>query len=300
MRGLLVYNGFLINDKFNELNELFFHAAKELDIALRGVKNSELLLEMGASGFVRPALLAEEKPDFAVFWDKDILLAEYLESRGIPVYNSSRCIALCDDKRRTHMALARAGLPMPETLIAPMTYAGVGFTDFSFVGEIEKKLRYPMVVKEAFGSFGAQVYRVGGRDELLNLVRRSPAELIFQQYIESSAGRDVRLQVVGERVTAAMYRHSETDFRANVSAGGSMEPYEPSGRECELALAAARAVGADFAGVDLLLGDEGEGSLVCEVNSNAHFKNLMDCTGADTARDILLYIKHAWERGRTG
>ena len=132
MRGLLVYNGFLINDKFNELNDLFFHAAKELDIVLRGVKNSELLLEMGVSGSVRPAILAEEKPDFTVFWDKDILLAEYLESQGIPVYNSSRCIAVCDDKRRTHMALARAGLPMPETFIAPMTYTGVGFTDFSF------------------------------------------------------------------------------------------------------------------------------------------------------------------------
>lgn len=68
-----------------------------------------------------------------------------------------------------------------------------------------------------------------------------------------------------------------------------MRPYIPSAQEAELAVAACRAVGADFAGVDLLLGETGE-RFVCEVNSNAHFKNIEDCTGVSVATYILQYI----------
>lgn len=68
-----------------------------------------------------------------------------------------------------------------------------------------------------------------------------------------------------------------------------MRAYHPTEEECALALRAARAAGADFAGVDLLFGPEGP--LVCEVNSNAHFKNLLDCTGTDVAEKIIQYIR---------
>ena len=85
-----------------------------------------------------------------------------------------------------------------------------------------------------------------------------------------------------------MYRYSETDFRANVTAGGKIRNYEPSEKECQLAVRAAEAVGADFAGVDLLFGKDRP--LVCEVNSNAHFKNLMDCSGVNTAEHIIKYV----------
>lgn len=69
-----------------------------------------------------------------------------------------------------------------------------------------------------------------------------------------------------------------------------MESYTPSAEEKALALRAARAVGADFAGVDLLFTPQGP--LVCEVNSNAHFKNLLSCTGVNTAREILRFLSH--------
>ena len=86
-----------------------------------------------------------------------------------------------------------------------------------------------------------------------------------------------------------MYRYSENgDFRANLSNGGKMKPYQPSKEEKALAVRACETLGADFAGVDLLFGDKGP--LVCEVNSNAHFKNIYDCTGVDTAERILCYL----------
>lgn len=283
MTGWLIVNGFLQSGKFQELTELFVQAAKEERISLLVKNNTECLVDTMQEW--------DETPDFVIFWDKDILLAKALEALGIPLYNSSRAIAICDDKRETHLALQKAGIPMPRTIIAPMTYDGIGFTSLSFLTEVEKRLSFPLIVKEAFGSFGEQVYMARDYNELLSLVSHSKTtKLLFQEYIAASHGRDVRLQVVGNQVVAAMMRHSDRDFRANITAGGTMEAYSPSKEETDIALQAARAVGADFAGVDLLFGSER--ALVCEVNSNAHFKNLLDCTGVNTAKEILRFIRN--------
>lgn len=282
MAGWLIVNGFLHSDKFDEITELFTRAARETDMTLSVKNNTELLVDTG--------MIWHDRPDFTVFWDKDILLARSLEQQGIRLYNSSQTIAICDDKRETHVALQKEGIPMPRTIMAPMTYDGVGFTSLDFLSEIETRLGFPLIIKEAFGSFGEQVYLARDHKELLSLVSHcKTSQLLFQEYIEQSHGRDVRLQVVGDRVVAAMLRYSDKDFRANITAGGKMEAYTPSEEEAKLALRAAGAVGADFAGVDLLFGSQGP--LVCEVNSNAHFKNLLDCTGVNTAKEILQYIQ---------
>jgi RimK family alpha-L-glutamate ligase len=291
LKGLLIVNGFLRMEKFDDLTYLFQRAAKYLSVELSVKKNSELPVCTGmneSENHSRIRFNVEMHPNFVLFWDKDVLLARWLEDMQIPVYNSARAIALCDDKRKMHLALERHHIPTPETMFAPMTYSGVGFTDISFLNQVSC-LGYPLVVKEAYGSFGAQVYLAENREALERIVYgKKTTEFLFQKFIANSKGRDVRLQVVGDRVIAGMYRYSETDFRANITAGGSMRPYEPSAAECRLALQAARAVGADFAGVDLLFGEDGP--IVCEVNSNAHFKNLMECTGADTAMEILSHI----------
>lgn len=111
---------------------------------------------------------------------------------------------------------------------------------------------------------------------------------MFQEFIESSYGRDLRLQVVGNQVVAAVKRTSENDFRANVTSGGSMTVYEPSTYEKALAVAATKAIGADFAGVDLLFGQTGP--LICEINSNAHIRNLYDATNTNAADAIMDHI----------
>lgn len=278
MTGVLIVNGFLRTEKFRELEELFLETASRLSVNLSVRTNAQLLAGL------------HKTPDFVLFWDKDILLAKSLENKGIPVYNSARCIALCDDKRKMHLALKQHGIPTPDTILAPMTYPGIGFTDFSFLDDVEKKLPYPFIVKEGYGSFGAQVYLVEDRETLETLLTEKKADgFLFQRFVENSKGRDIRLQVVGNRVIGAMYRYSLTDFRANLTAGGEMKPYNPTEEEIALAVRASTAVEADFSGVDLLFGEDGP--LVCEVNSNAHFKNLLQCTGVNTAYEILNYIK---------
>lgn len=281
MKGWLVVNEFLQNQKFSELTKLFLSAAQKANLSLTVYTNAELLADTKE--------ILKQRPDFVLFWDKDIVLGNYLESQGIPLYNSVDAIRLCDDKRLTHIALMREGIPSPHTIMAPMTYPNIGFTNHDFFEQVERELTYPFVVKEAFGSFGEQVYLVRDRKELQQRIQgTSTTELLFQEYIPESRGRDVRLQVVGDRVVASMYRYSDTDFRANVTAGGKMKNYTPSKEESSLALRAARAVGADFAGVDLLFG--AEGPLVCEVNSNAHFKNIQTCTGVPVAEEIIQYL----------
>lgn len=280
--GWLVVNAFLNTNKFNELADWFIKSAEKLDITLSIYTNAELLVGMQLP----------EKPDFVLFWDKDVLLAEYLEGFGIPVFNSARSIALCDDKGKTYLALKDSGIPMPKTILAPFTYGNIGYNRDEFLDNVAKELGFPLVMKENYGSFGMQVYLVNNMEELkAKLDEISPKPCLFQKFIKCSAGKDIRLQVVGGKVIATMYRYSDNgDFRANVSLGGKMEEYKPSKEQIDIALTATKRLGLVFGGVDLLFGEDGK-PILCEVNSNAHFKSIHSCTGVDASFEIMKYIK---------
>ncbi len=288
--GWLVVNHFLQTNKFTDLYGRLRCGAEQAGLTLLVKTGCDLLSEI-SSGFLKE----QEKPDFVLFWDKDIRLAKQLESMGIPLFNSAAAIEACDDKSLTHLALSGV-VPMPKTICAPMTYPAIGYTDLGFVEAAGEALGFPMIIKECFGSFGAQVYLVQTPEEAKEKVKSlAGTPFIFQEFIEKSAGRDIRLQVVGDRVIAAMLRFSETgDFRAGITSGGSMKPYEPTEEQTKLAVLVCKTLGLDFAGVDFLFGENGE-PILCEVNSNAHFKNLYDCTGVDAAAEIMAYISKKLE-----
>lgn len=290
--GWLIYNGGLKSPKYMELNELYAKAAKKLGITLQLIANNEIycLIEDGKNIIKVPTATFE--PNFILFLDKDIRLAKQLEKLGYRLFNSREVIENCDDKILTFEVLANSGIKMPKTLFSAMLFNGTGNgeADLGFTNIIEETFSYPLVIKEAFGSFGAQVYLIHNREELI----AKQKELLYvphlyQEFIASSKGRDVRIYVVGNQVVASMYRHSDTDFRANISSGASMSPYEPSEAFCELAIKATEELGADFTGVDLLFGENDE-PILCEVNSNAHIKNIYDCTGIDVAEAIFKHI----------
>lgn len=280
MKGWIVVNGFLYTDKFSELTGMFFAAAQKKQVSLEVKSNAEIytgIFEIDKNC---------KKPDFVLFWDKDVILARYLELSGIPVFNSSRAIETCDDKRKTYTALLEHGIKIPQTISAPMTYENIGYSQLDFLAPIEQTLSFPIIIKEAFGSFGEQVYKADDHEKLVQMVKDlEKTPFLFQRYVADSCGQDVRLQVVGDRVIAAMRRFSDKDFRANITSGGNKEKYESDEDMCDLAVRACRAVGCDFGGVDLLFSTNG--FYVCEVNSNAHFKNLYDCTGVNTADYII-------------
>jgi len=286
MKGILVVNEYLRTGKFNEIHSWLLEAADKYGIALEMRSNAEMLAVIGED-----AVNTDREADFILFLDKDTRLALYLEKLGYPVFNSSRAIGICDDKALTHLILMNSGIHMPETMIAPFTFENIGYTNYDFLKRVADRLAYPLIVKECFGSFGQQVYLINSYDELLAKMKDiGPKPVIFQRFIKSSFGRDIRLQVVGDKVIAAIYRYSDKgDFRANLTNGAKMKPYIPTDRQCELALQACKLIGLDFAGVDILFG-ENEEPLVCEVNSNAHFKNIYDCTGINAAEAIIKHI----------
>lgn len=267
---MVVNNGLLI-PKFNEIHEMLTAAFARRGTVLERKSNTQLLNEIGGE---RPPY------DFVLFYDKDVLLCQALEQRGLPVFNSSRAIALCDDKGLT--ALALEGLPMPRQILSPLLF--FGSLPAEYVKQVAERLGFPMVVKAAKGSFGAQVTLMHSVEELTAKTQALGAQaLVFQEYIETQ-GRDVRIYVADGQVVDAIERHAQAgEFRANLSLGGSMRPYVPTARECELALEACARLGVLFGGVDLIAGEH---PLLLEVNSNAHFKNLYDCTGHDFAADI--------------
>lgn len=282
MQGTLIVNHALNGEKYRSQTALYTAAAEQCGISLTVRTNAQI---------------CPPDSDFVLFLDKDVLLARLLELQGKRVFNSSVAISLCDDKAKTFLALQNSGIAMPKTLIVPMTFFKTEWEDNPFVDRACETLRFPMVVKESCGSFGWQVWLVNTRAELVaQLNACSPKRVILQEFISASRGRDIRINVVGGTPVACMYRYSETDFRANVSAGGRMKPYVPSEAQIETAVKACQVLGLDFGGVDLLFG-ENEEPILCEVNSNAHIKNILDCTGVNVAEAILAYIRRETEKG---
>lgn len=288
MKGWLVVNSFVESEKFNVLFDMLEKAAKAQGAELERRGNAELWTWLFKCGYE----LGTKRPDFVIFWDKDIKLAQELERQGLRVFNSARAIAECDDKSLTYLRLQHAGILQPETLVSPKKFHADGKLDESFLKASGELLGYPCIIKECMGSFGQQVRLAENEEQLRSFILDcGDRPYIIQRYIAASKGRDIRVQVVGDKVVAGMLRENPDDFRANITNGGTMRDCtaEITHDQRTLAIRATRALGLDFAGVDILFGEHGE-SILCEVNSNAHFKNLFDCSGIDTAGFILQHI----------
>ncbi len=284
--GILVVNNFIEQQKFTELYRLLSTTAENSGVKLEIVKTGELLRIMGTK--------LESSPDFVLFWDKDTVCAKLLEDEGLPVFNSARAIEYCDNKALTCLSLQKNGnIRIPKTIAAPKTFEAFGYCDTTFVERAVHMLSLPMIIKECYGSYGTQVHLVHTVDEAKETVRSLRShEFIMQEFISSSYGRDVRVNVVGEKTVASMLRHNENgDFRSNISSGGMMSPYEPDSEMKKIAEESVKALGLDFAGVDVLFGNDGY--YVCEVNSNPHFKSTLDCTGVNLAEHIIRHIKNS-------
>ncbi len=289
MAGYVIYNGFW-NAVPPDPAQRMVEAAAHHGVTLSVLPNTSFLMSVNPVRVTRADGEALTDADFVLFWDKDTRLAKALESAGVRVYNPARAVEICDDKSETHRLLAQAGIPQPETLLAPMTYTEITAPIESFLTAASERLGLPLVVKECYGSFGDQVSLVHTVEELRSLAYRMESRpFLLQRFVREAAGEDVRLYVVGDRVVAAMRRRSDGDFRANLRQGGSAQPYEPTAEEVALALHCCRLLGLCFGGVDLLHTADGS-ALVCEVNSNAHLAGIIACTGVDVADAIVSWV----------
>ncbi len=263
---------------------MFAEAADHIGCAFDVKTGADVWAEIAEHGYEK-----KYDYDFILFWDKDVRLAAELERIGYRVMNGAEAIADCDDKARTYLKLMHHGIPQPLSICSPLKYYPDGMADEGYIDKAIELIGFPMIIKECFGSFGQQVYLVNSREEMTEkIIGIGEKPYIIQKFIKGASGHDKRLQVVGGRVVAAMARENKNDFRANISNGGTMSPYTPDEEETNLAIKVCDILNLDFAGVDILRDSDGK-LYVCEVNSNAHFKNLYDCTGVNVAEEIINY-----------
>ena len=226
--------------------------------------------------------------EFCVFLDKDMYISELMTDCGWTLFNTHAAIRSCDDKMLTHIVLSRAGVPMPDTIPAPLCYTQNATVSDKTYTHIIDLLGLPVVVKNSFGSMGKSVYLAKDKAELKALSEElKGAAHLYQKYIAESSGKDLRVIVIGGKAIGSMLRKSQTDFRSNVGGGGKGESYPLPQKAKELAERAAKALSLDYAGVDLLFYKDD--FLICEVNSNAFFEEFEKKTGINVAA---LYAKH--------
>ncbi len=206
-----------------------------------------------------------------------------LEERGIPVINSPRTIERTVDKLWTTALLAHAGLPVPETVVCE--HPDEAMAAFRTLGDV--------IVKPLFGSMGLGMVRVT-TEEMAFRVFRTLETLRSVYYLQRAIdhdGCDVRVFVVGGRVIGAIER-SAPGWKTNLARGGRARAVTLPAARVESALAAAKAVGADYAGVDLLPARDGT-VYVVEVNGIPGWRGLQEATSSDVAGAI---VEHLLER----
>ena len=133
------------------------------------------------------------------------------------------------------------------------------------------------------------MYLANNKEEAVQIIERvGYKDFLMQEFIALSKGRDIRINVVGDKAVASMLRENKDDFRSNISSGGNGTNYEPSQEYIDLAIKAAKALGLSFAGVDVMFGEDGP--IICEVNSNPQFASTLKATGINLADSISEYI----------
>jgi RimK family alpha-L-glutamate ligase len=203
----------------------------------------------------------------------------WIEKRGVPVMNSPRTIERTVDKFYTTALLQEAGLPTPDTIVCER--AADAMAALQIMDDV--------VVKPIFGSMGQGMVRVSDPEVALRVVRalEQIRAVFYVQRTVDHGGRDVRAFVVGGRVLGAIERRApDGDWRTNVSRGASARPFDLPPAWEQLALRAAAAVGADYAGVDLLPSRDGT-VFVLEVNGIPGWQGLHQATGLDIAGAIV-------------
>ena len=285
-KALAIINGYSVLQGPRHFYERMKEELEKDNIGLSLVRATDFLSLIRRDGSI--GILPSLFP-FILFLDKDAYLSKALEKQGYRLFNSAEAIRLSDDKMLTYLTLAGHGINMKKTIGAPLNYAGT--SSAGFLNLVEKELSYPMVGKCSYGSLGKEVALISNRSDLERFEAENTKKAhLYQEFIASSSGTDFRLIVVGGKFVAGMKRHNESDFRSNLAQGGKAEAVEiPDGYKY-LAEKAAKIMGLDYAGIDILVGKDKE-PILCEVNSNAFLDGIEKTTGVNVAAVYASFIK---------
>ena len=210
-----------------------------------------------------------------------------LEASGVRLMNSPRAVETAVDKYLTLARLEQGGLPVPETWVGESADEAL---------DAFERLGSDVVVKPLFGSEGRGLVRVSHREiawRTFHALERLGSVLYLQKFIHHP-GYDYRVFVLGGRVLGAIRRTARQDeWRTNVAGGGTAESCRIDAKMESMSLEAARAVGAEMAGVDLLPDPSLNGLTILEVNAVPGWRALASATGVDVASELLFELRAA-------
>lgn len=214
-------------------------------------------------------------------------IVRQLEMQGVYSLSSSISIVRARDKLRSLQLLAKAGVGIPKTVVSRNS------TDIDDL--IDKVGGTPVIIKLARGTHGNGVVLAETKKaaksvlQALYLTNEDGTNVLIQEFIRESAGVDIRAFVVGGRVVASMMRQSlDDDFRSNLHKGGEGKSIKLTEEERKTAVKAAKALGLQVAGVDMMRSERGP--LVLEVNASPGF-GVEKVTGRNVAEAIIDYVE---------
>ena len=215
------------------------------------------------------------------------------EVMGVYPLNESVAIARARDKLRSLQLLARKGIGLPVTAFAHGTKQAEDV--IAMVGGP------PVVIKLLEGTQGIGVILAETMQSAKSVIEAFAGlkqNILVQEYIKEAAGSDIRCFVIGGKVVAAIIRRGRSDdFRSNLHRGGSAEPVRITPEERSTAVRAARAMGLNVCGVDILRSNHGP--VVMEVNSSPGLEGIETATGKDIAGMIIRFLEENARPNRT-
>jgi len=219
-------------------------------------------------------------------------IVRQIEAQGMYVTSSSIAIVRARDKLRSAQILAKSGVAIPKTVFSR------NVADIDHL--IEEIGGVPVIIKLAKGTHGngvvlAETIKMAKSAlQALYLMNEDGTNLLIQEFIAESAGTDIRAFVVGSQVVASYQRKSlDDEFRSNLHKGGEGTPIKLTDDERKMAVKAARAMGLNIAGVDMMRSKRGP--LVLEVNASPGF-GIEKITGRNVAEKIIEYVERNAKR----
>jgi ribosomal protein S6--L-glutamate ligase len=211
-------------------------------------------------------------------------IVRQFEMMGTYTPVKSIAISRSRDKLRSIQLLSKAGVGIPKTVFSRET---------SDVDDLLDHVGTPVIIKLASGTQGNGVVLAETRKVARSVVQAfyvNDTAFLIQEFIEESAGTDIRAFVVGNQVVASMQRKSlDDDFRSNIHQGGQGTVIKLTDEETKTALKAAKAMGLGICGVDMMRSSRGP--LVLEVNSSPGLEGIESVTGRNIAAKIIEYIE---------
>ncbi|MFY0563112.1 ATP-grasp domain-containing protein [Archangium lansingense] len=219
-----------------------------------------------------------------------LAVVKHFEMMNVAVLNGAAAISQSRDKLRALQLLCRGGLDVPRTVMAH---------DRSNVRKLVEEVGgLPVIIKLLRGTQGVGVMIAHSLQEVQTITNTFwdlGQEVVLQEFVAESKGRDVRALVVGDKVVGAMQRRAKKgEFRSNIHRGGEGHPVELPFSYIEVAVRASHLLGLEIAGVDMLEGRAGP--RLMELNSSPGFEGLERATKQDIAGAI---VDHALVLAKT-